>query len=587
MHAVPLSFSQQYPPQPGQAPPPQFGAPFGGPPPQQFVPPGPPPPGMQGPGGEVQDPAQLQQLVQLLGAKMLPKQTAVVECPKSMVGRVIGKGGETIKALQQYTGAMIQIDQSTDPTRVTIAGSPQSLQLAVSMVNDIVRGTFKGFAMLRQIAISTSQQAALGQYGQPQPVYVQGYGFVPPSQVYNPEEANLASLLRGSPTGPLTPPMTPLRTGPGAPPGAGPGGLPPGAAGGLGPEALAALLGQNPGALAGLGGGVPPQHHHPGMGGHPAGGSHDALIAQLLGQLSVQQPGPQSMGPPGAMPPPQHGGGGEGGAGAGPLAGADQASIQALLAQAGLLGAGQPMGLPTGAAAGMSAAALPASAAQGLPPSTSLMLSATGAPAVVAASPAASASGGSPAAAPASARAPSSTGSPPPGHAAGAASPSSALATLLHSVGSGGAPAAPAPGSGGTGSAGAAPGSARGVDSAPASYLGTTSPTSSTPRTGSGRASPAIAGIAAANPALSRRSAGSDGGSPLGRYGPVGGGVSLSPAAEGALAAKMAAVTTTDAPLPAGWTKVADPEGPVYYVNQVTKESTLTLPTSPAFQAVA
>jgi hypothetical protein len=54
------------------------------------------------------DQAQLQQLVQLLGAKMLPKQTAVVECPKSMVGRVIGKGGETIKALQQYTGAMIQ-----------------------------------------------------------------------------------------------------------------------------------------------------------------------------------------------------------------------------------------------------------------------------------------------------------------------------------------------------------------------------------------------------------------------------------------------------------------------------------------------
>jgi hypothetical protein len=64
---------------------------------------------------------------------------------------------------------------------VTIAGSPQSLQLAVSMVNDIVRGTFKGFAMLRQIAIGT--QGGMAQFGQPQPVYVQGYGFVPPSQV--------------------------------------------------------------------------------------------------------------------------------------------------------------------------------------------------------------------------------------------------------------------------------------------------------------------------------------------------------------------------------------------------------------------
>lgn len=50
------------------------------------------------------------------------------------------------------------------------------------MVNDIVRGTFKGFAMLRQIALSTSQPGMPG-FGQPQPVYVQGYGFVPPSQV--------------------------------------------------------------------------------------------------------------------------------------------------------------------------------------------------------------------------------------------------------------------------------------------------------------------------------------------------------------------------------------------------------------------
>lgn len=60
--------------------------------------------------------------------------TATIECPKSMVGRVIGKGGETIKALQQYTGAMIQIDQSQDPTRVTIVGDRRSVDTAASMV---------------------------------------------------------------------------------------------------------------------------------------------------------------------------------------------------------------------------------------------------------------------------------------------------------------------------------------------------------------------------------------------------------------------------------------------------------------------
>jgi predicted RNA-binding protein YlqC (UPF0109 family) len=57
-----------------------------------------------------------------------------IMCPKSMVGRVIGKGGETIKALQQYTSAMIQIDQSQDPTRVTIVGKRTSMETAASMV---------------------------------------------------------------------------------------------------------------------------------------------------------------------------------------------------------------------------------------------------------------------------------------------------------------------------------------------------------------------------------------------------------------------------------------------------------------------
>lgn len=57
-----------------------------------------------------------------------------IMCPKSMVGRVIGKGGETIKALQQYTSAMIQIDQSQDPTQVTIVGKRTSMETAASMV---------------------------------------------------------------------------------------------------------------------------------------------------------------------------------------------------------------------------------------------------------------------------------------------------------------------------------------------------------------------------------------------------------------------------------------------------------------------
>ena len=108
----------------------------------------------------------------------MKKQMQTVSCPKSMVGRVIGKNGETIRALQNYSGALIQIDQSTDPMKVTISGTAESVRLAISMVTDIVNGTFKGFAMLRQV---TNEQAK-GDATVCQPVYAPGYGLIPPSQ---------------------------------------------------------------------------------------------------------------------------------------------------------------------------------------------------------------------------------------------------------------------------------------------------------------------------------------------------------------------------------------------------------------------
>lgn len=120
-----------------------------------------------------------------LGLSLTRRSTSELACPKAMVGRVIGKNGETIKALQTYTGALIQIDQSTEPTRVTVSGNVQSLSLAVSMITDICKGTFKGFALLRQL---TQQQRGISSLGgptavQPRPVYAPGYGLIPPSQL--------------------------------------------------------------------------------------------------------------------------------------------------------------------------------------------------------------------------------------------------------------------------------------------------------------------------------------------------------------------------------------------------------------------
>ncbi|WIA28384.1 hypothetical protein OEZ86_010930 [Tetradesmus obliquus] len=107
-----------------------------------------------------------------------------------MVGRVIGKSGETIKALQTYTGALIQIDQTVEPTKVTISGTPHSLSLAVSMVTDIVKGTFKGFALLRQITNPGGARPGpvANPMAQPRPVYAPGYGLIPPSQLYGADE---------------------------------------------------------------------------------------------------------------------------------------------------------------------------------------------------------------------------------------------------------------------------------------------------------------------------------------------------------------------------------------------------------------
>ena len=74
----------------------------------------------------------------------------------------------------------------SDPCQITISGTPQSLSLAVSMVADIVKGTFKGFALLRQLVGNprpppTYQMPPINTTSRP--VYAPGYGLIPTSQV--------------------------------------------------------------------------------------------------------------------------------------------------------------------------------------------------------------------------------------------------------------------------------------------------------------------------------------------------------------------------------------------------------------------
>ena len=68
--------------------------------------------------------------------------SATVDCSKSLVGRVIGRGGETINDLQTKSGTRIQIDQQVpdgQPCKITITGPPPNVQSAVAMVHEVMK----------------------------------------------------------------------------------------------------------------------------------------------------------------------------------------------------------------------------------------------------------------------------------------------------------------------------------------------------------------------------------------------------------------------------------------------------------------
>jgi far upstream element-binding protein len=82
------------------------------------------------------EPGSATAIIQKYGAGV----TRTMDCPKEMVGRVIGKGGETIKAMQREFQANIQIDQSQIPMKITISGQPASVERAYGVVSEIVAG---------------------------------------------------------------------------------------------------------------------------------------------------------------------------------------------------------------------------------------------------------------------------------------------------------------------------------------------------------------------------------------------------------------------------------------------------------------
>merc|ERR1711965_238624 len=108
-----------------------------------------------------------------------PGRLATFECPKGLVGRVIGKGGETINELQRRSGARIQIEQRVaegEPCVVEVQGDDRAVEEARRLVHEVMGGkrldppyvAYAYAAMAQQGAYGFPPQASVGlaSYGQ-------------------------------------------------------------------------------------------------------------------------------------------------------------------------------------------------------------------------------------------------------------------------------------------------------------------------------------------------------------------------------------------------------------------------------------
>merc|ERR1711943_142633 len=64
-----------------------------------------------------------------------------MDIDKSLVGKIIGRGGATIQGLTDRTGAKLQMDQNVPeghPRKLTISGAPAACQQAQALVQQII-----------------------------------------------------------------------------------------------------------------------------------------------------------------------------------------------------------------------------------------------------------------------------------------------------------------------------------------------------------------------------------------------------------------------------------------------------------------
>jgi len=115
-----------------------------------------------------------------------------LDCPKDLVGRVIGRGGETINDLQSRSQTRIQIDQTVPdgmPCKIMITGQPEPVAAAVAMVKEVMangpasRSKPPGGPPRGMMPPGYGYSPPGGYPGYPPPGYP---GYPPPAPVYAP-----------------------------------------------------------------------------------------------------------------------------------------------------------------------------------------------------------------------------------------------------------------------------------------------------------------------------------------------------------------------------------------------------------------
>ena len=110
------------------------------------------------------EPGSAQMVIQRICQTQGIGNTEVVLAPKSIIGRIIGRGGETIKNIQRQSRAALQIDQSGDPCQITVSGQPSAVEAAKECINAIVNGG-DPFAPTGYSGYGQQQGYAAGGYG--------------------------------------------------------------------------------------------------------------------------------------------------------------------------------------------------------------------------------------------------------------------------------------------------------------------------------------------------------------------------------------------------------------------------------------